>query len=267
GTGGGLGAITNRDFGADPTGNTGGNGQINVLQRVILDGDASIGSPGLGPDVGDAVNVGRIDLRRTGTFNGANTGNLDLNGHNLTKIGGSAFTLVNCDVNGTGNIIVTGGGLGFETNTKIADDGGASKILIGDGAHFQIWNTQEFGATQITRRIEMGNGLAGSSTSFAMGGGTCTLGSNILLKGNLVVKPTFANFNNNDGTLLGSITEDATPRKITKGNNGSLTLGASNSFTGGLDITPGTNNGTVAAGTGAVILGNANALAPVNAVT
>jgi autotransporter-associated beta strand protein len=263
GNGGSFGAITNRALGDYNTGGT--TQQLNALQRVILEGDASIGSPGNGPD--NATNLGRFDIRAA-QVGGVNVAVLNLNGHNLTKIGGSFMSLVATDVNGTGNIILKGQGstLGMETTTKMLDDGGTSKILAGNGTQVQWWNAGTAGGTNLTRRVELGDGNNGDQTGIANGGGNSTVGMPLLFKSDVTLKPTYANFNNNDLILLGNLTEDSIPRKLTKANSGSLTLSGNNSFTGGLNISPGPNSTTATSGTGVVIMGSSTALDSHNTV-
>src|SRR4029079_17904420 len=97
----------------------GGNSQQNVLQRVILDGDATLGSPGPSFDV--AGSAGRFDIRAN-QVGGVNVAQLNLNGHHLTKTGLSYFPVVNADVVGVGNIIGEQGTLALEFTTRLLDD-------------------------------------------------------------------------------------------------------------------------------------------------
>jgi autotransporter-associated beta strand protein len=270
---GGIGAITNRDYVADASGNTGANQQLNALLRVQLDADATVASPSLGFDgaySGGNV-LGRFDIRGANNA-GTNTAQLNLNGHNLTKSGNSFFDLVNCDVVGTGNIIVTataGSTLCLESNTKVFDDGGASKIIIGDGAMLEFWAEGSSGAANLTRRVEMGGGTPSSNTYLSQGGGSSNSAAMpILLKGNLTIRPTSANQQNTSLTLLANITQDATPRKIIKTNVGTLALwGSANTFTGGVDINVGAAPVNGSGSTGTIVLGNAGALNLANVVS
>jgi alpha-galactosidase len=239
GDGGGKGAITNRDYFADPAGGIGGNQQINAMVKVVLDGDTTVAAPSLGFD-GAYVSgniLGRFDIRGTGA-------QLSLNGHNLTKGGNNFFDLVNCNVIGTGNIIVTGGygsTLCLEGTTQITDDGGVSKIIVGDEAMLEFWGQGSGGATRFTRRVEMGDGTLTSNAYLSQGGGGSNASSMpMLLKGNLTIRPTSANQNNSELTLSGNITQDGTPRALRKINTGALMLSGVNSFTGGLELRPGT---------------------------
>jgi alpha-galactosidase len=269
GNGGGRGAITNRDYFADPTGNTGASQQMRALLRVVLDGDATIAAPSLGFDgayvSGDVA--GRIDIR--GTTSSPLNASLTLNGHTLTKSGSSFFDLVNCDVLGTGNIVVRDAQstLCLEGSTRILDDGGASKVLIGDGAMLEFWAQGQ--GTTLTRRVEMGDGTPTSVTYLSQGGGSnYSVLMPILLKSNLIIRPTYANQNNSTVTLAGAITQDATPRKLIKTNIGTLALRTPSSFTGGIDINVGTApvNGTGST-TGGVVVTGANAIHPANIVS
>jgi autotransporter-associated beta strand protein len=114
----------------------------------------------------------------------------------------------------------------------------------------------------------MGDGTSSSITYLSQGGGSNnSSGMPLLLKSNLVLRPTSANQNNTNLTLAANVTQDATPRKIIKTNVGTLTLSGNNSFTGGLDLNVGTApiNGTGTSGI--IVLGSAGALSGANVVS
>ncbi|HTQ37431.1 MAG TPA: autotransporter-associated beta strand repeat-containing protein [Pirellulales bacterium] len=279
---GGIGALTNRNYVSDPTGATGGAAQENAsgaLQNVVLDGDASVGGPGQGPDqTTGAAQLGRIDIRGPAVVSPTpNAATLNLNSHNLTKFGNSFLDLVNVTVSGAGNIIVagtnaSGGSANFgntftlEGSTVFQDDG-TSKILVGDGATLQFWNPGANGQANLTRAVEMGDGLSNSNTFMALGGGTSNVGSNINLRGNLTFRSTYQNFQNNNLTLNGNITQDSTPRKIIKNNIGMVTLAGNNTFTGGVEIDTGPSSAAITTGTGTVQLGSNTALSAANVLS
>src|SRR5262249_39435206 len=101
------------------------------------------------------------------------------------------------------------------------------------------------------------------------GGANSQIGSPILLKGNLTVRPTYGTLTNFDINFIGNITQDATPRKLIKTNFGNVTLTGTNGFTGGVDINPGVGTPNVigAFSTGVVTLASAGALDPANVVS
>ena len=175
---------------------------------------------------------------------------------------------MNADVVGAGDIVVTGAGstLNLETGTIVQPNGGG-RIIIGDDAMLQFWNVGAGGATRITRAVEMGDGSPSSKSFLAAGGGVSTLGSPILLRGDLILRNNYSSTANSTLTLTGDVSEDATSRRLIKTNTGRLILAGSNSFTGGLEITTGTSPSPGAGTTGIVQLGSAGALDPANVVT
>ena len=265
GDNGGIGAITDRDYVTDPTGNTGGNQQLSALQNVQLDSAASIGGPGTDMNTTAASILGRFDIRATSAA-------LNLNGNNLTKIGNDFVDLVNTSVSGSGNVEVAAGTFGLEGTTTFTDDG-MSNITLDDGSMLQLWGLGAAGATNITRAFIVGDGTATSGAFMSLGSSTSTIGSNITLNGNLTVRYTANNFNSSNLTLAGNISEDTGTsgfdRALYKNSTAVLTLSGSNSFTGGLFINPSAGGTNITSGTATVQLGagDANALPAVNVVS
>jgi autotransporter-associated beta strand protein len=206
GNGGGSGVIVNN-----------GTTQFNAFQVINLTGDATFGGSR------------RFDMRFLPTTTLGGT--LTLN-NNTLHINGLEFGLVGIDV-GTGTISVESGGtLSLETASRFLADPN-SAIVFQPNSHVQFF--ENTGTTSQTRQIIInGSGIDMGQTFSA---NTAITSFPILLKGDLQIH----SFLNSTGTLtlLGNITEDGTPRRITKSDTGRLVLGGSNSFTGGLDISNG----------------------------
>ncbi len=203
-----------------------GTTQFNAFRNINLTGDATFGGSQ------------RFDMRANPTTTLGGT--LTLGGHTL-HFNGNTFGLVGIAVT-TGTISVDQGTLSFETASQALVDP-TSAIVLQPNTHLQFFeNTGTL--TQTRQVIVNGGGIDMGETTSANAAATSL---QILLKGDL----TLHSYASSTGTLLllGNITQDATPRKLTKSENNPLILGGSNSFTGGLDIQG-----------GLVILNNANAL-------
>jgi autotransporter-associated beta strand protein len=179
GTGvGGTGALVNT-----------GNSQNEAFQRITLTADATIGG------------TGRMDLRNGGAT-------LNLAGFNLTKAGTNTFNVAGGFIS-DGNIIVNAGVFSIECNTAVTDFASGKNITV-NNATLQLIGAE--GTLTITRPVVL-NGTVTNGTSATVG--ASALGSTIQLTGNGTAAVN-ANGANNQLTLVGAISQDASPRSLTK---------------------------------------------------
>lgn len=184
---GGLGALVNN--GVD---------QQNALNRVELTADATVGG------------TGRFDIRP------GITPTLDLAGFTLTKVGTNQFSLVGSTV-ASGNIVITGGTLSFET-TSLAQ--GAGTITVNNGGKFGIYGNI---AGNVTRPITSNNGTIVNL------GSNSTLNSDISMVGGSTIATGGVT-----STFIGNITGSG-PLAFT--GLGAASLNGINTYTGGTTIT------------------------------
>ncbi|HEY1380085.1 MAG TPA: autotransporter-associated beta strand repeat-containing protein, partial [Gemmataceae bacterium] len=196
--------------------------QQNALQRVRLSADASVGG------------ANRFDIR-AGQVNNANTAQLDLAGHTLTKNGSFFFPLVGVDVT-DGNVVVNGGTLSFETSTNVP--AGTGTVTFNAGT---TWSFFGFTGT-LARPITLNGAVKVGPNNNAISAAT----SPITLNGDLTATSINAN-STGTAALLGPIGETGGPHSITKINSENATstgtsvlaLGGNNTFSGGVNFNSG----------------------------
>ena len=183
--------------------------QINAVQQVVMAGNASIGGNQ------------RWDMRGTG-----NT--LDMQSTNtLTKIGGNQISLVSTLISNPGNIVVNGGILSIEVSALL-NGSSANTLTVNHGGTLGFWS---FGGsapwTLVLNDVSTVLGEAGSTAANHWAGP-------IVLNGTVTLNAGGGHLNF-DGEVTGN-------GSIIKAGSLSLSLTASNSYTGNTTLNAGTLN-------------------------
>jgi autotransporter-associated beta strand protein len=202
--------------GSGPDGNgvivNNGVSQQAAFQQVILDNDATIGVSQ------------RFDVR---TAVGSQ-GDLNPQGHTLTKLGTAQFSVVNSDIN-DGNLDIKAGTVSFEGSTTSS---GTGLITLEDGTAAQIFQLVNEGSfnkpIQINGNVQLGTGSASESY----------VNSNITFNGDLKI----GLFSGNATLKLdGNLIEQNGPRNFVKTGVSSVMFdGQSVVYTGTTTISAGT---------------------------
>jgi autotransporter-associated beta strand protein len=222
----GAGALTASGAGAGGNGavvNSGGS-QINALQSVTLTGNTTIGGTGPWDDNADP---GRWDIRSP-NYHTSSTATLSTSGHpyQLTKVGSNHVSLVSVQVDHQlGNIDIQQGKLGFEVLTTSMGNP-ASNLTVRAGATLSFYQS-----TNLWNKVFLLNG-DGVTATVTNASGANTMTGPITLNGNCV----FA-VNGTSLTVKGPIVGSGA---LIKTVGGTLTLSATNTYTGLTTISAGT---------------------------
>jgi autotransporter-associated beta strand protein len=202
--------------GPDGTGaiiyNGGAIDQTQAFNSVALTADATVGG------------TGRFDIRGSSTSQDT----LNLNGHTLTIAGNGTdaqLSLVYTDVS-DGNIVVNGGTLSIETTSTVP--AGSGSITYNAGTTGQFYRP--------TADISRAMFVNGATLTDANQPNAVTIASPLTFGGDNTIQIS----NSSGFTFSGGISESV-PSSLTKTGAGTLILsGASNVFTGGLNVNEGT---------------------------
>ncbi len=194
----------------------GPNWEYAVVNKLVLDADASIGT-------GD---VWRWDIA-PGT-GGYVTGN----GHTLTKVGSGQIFIKDVGDTGFGDIKVEAGILGFQSNIGLGTTTGTA--YVSNGATLSFYNVGSYFPT-VSKNVKLLNG----GTLSISAGSALTLAGKITLEGSANVNNSIA------ATLSGTVSGSG----IVKGGTASLTLLGVQSLSGTTAVTSGNlllgGNGTL----------------------
>jgi fibronectin-binding autotransporter adhesin len=234
---GGIGALVN----------TSANQQLNALQQVVLGSDASIG--------GSA----RWDIR-SGNLLGAS---LNGGGFSLTKVGTNQVPLVNVNVTGMNQFIISNGGMASEVSTLLSSGGVTGGVLIQPGAgNTAFWNHWGNSVTHTANYTLDTSAAANSTARFEVQNGSTTFNGNLTITGggtNNVDVDT-----NHRATLNGNLLGTANFNKVDGG--GLVLNGAANTHSGNININAGSLGGNATLASAVVNLNNSGALSPGNLI-
>jgi len=236
--------------GSGPAGNgaiiNAGAAQNQALSKLTLGSDATIGGgPGTGPG-----GANRWDIRGAVSVTG--------NGYNLTKVGNNyiAIAATTGGVTGVQNININGGTLAVVNNTSV-DNSFPGSIFVNPGGILSVGNYGSTPGIVESKPIVMAGGLLQTDTTTANGNATIAAAISLNSAASISAQ-TGSNL-----TLNGIISDGTNgPTAATFGalaNPGTVTLKASNTYSGGTTVA----YGTLALGFG----GATGTLAPGSSVT
>ena len=191
---GGQGAVVNNSLTAD---------QINAVQQVVMNGNASIGG------------ASRWDMRGNGN-------SLDMQSTNtLTKVGGNFIALVGTLVNNPGNIVINRGGLGIQVGANLG--GSADNTLtVNSGARLEMYQQA---VNPVWSLVLNNNSVFNPDNGYGGWDGPVTVNGSVTLQADAAL------------TINGVITGSGS---ILKTGNQTASLTASNSYTGNTTVSAGT---------------------------
>ena len=191
---GGQGAVVNNSAAAD---------QINAVQQIVLNGNASIGG------------VSRWDMRGTGNA-------LDMQSTNtLTKVGGNYIALVSTTVNNPGNIVINGGTLGIQLAANLGGSA-ANSFTVNNGGRLEMY---QLAINPVWSLVLNSNSVLNPDSGYGGWDGPVTVNGPATLQADAAL------------TINGAITGSGS---IIKTGNQTALLTASNSYTGNTTVSAGT---------------------------
>ncbi len=217
-------------------------GNYNALSKLVLDGDATIGTG----------NVGRWDIAPSGT------GYVQGNGHDLTKVGSGEIWIKNVGDTGFGNVYVQAGILGFQDIIGMGTASGTA--FVANGATLGFWGVGTNPGQVMSKNVV----LYGGSRMTVSSGSAVTINGNLaLVSGSATIATNVATTLNGTVSGVGFLKSGSAALTLT----GPQTLSDTTSVTAGSLILSGSGTlADVAVSSGAKLILSAGSTHSANSV-